>query len=75
MTEQFPDDVEAWIEFAQILERGDAIQALAAYGTATTILKDKVQAEIPPEIHNNVAALHFTLGHFDEAKVGHFHQS
>lgn len=69
MTEQFPDDVEAWIELAQILERGDAVGALSAYGTATAILKDKVQAEIPPEIHNNLAALHFTLGNFEQAKV------
>ena len=42
--------------------------ALSAYGTATKILKEKVQAELPPEILNNVAALHFRLGNMEEAK-------
>jgi RNA polymerase-associated protein CTR9 len=59
VTEQFPDDVEAWIELAQILEQSDLQGALAAYATATRILQDKVQADIPPEIFNNVGALHY----------------
>ena len=59
VTEQFPDDVEAWIELAQILEQSDLNAALNAYGTATRILKEKVQADIPPEILNNVGALHY----------------
>ena len=42
--------------------------ALSAYGTATKILKEKVQVELPPEILNNVAALHFRLGNMEEAK-------
>lgn len=99
VTEQYPDDVEAWIELAQILEQTD-IQvltltfhilndvflfvlwvnltlstvkmqgALSAYGTATRILQEKVQADVPPEILNNVGALHFRLGNLGEAKVG-----
>ncbi|XP_050409526.1 RNA polymerase-associated protein CTR9 homolog [Patella vulgata] len=68
VTEQFPDDVEAWIELAQILEQTDVQGALSAYGTATRILKEKVQADVPPEILNNVAALHFRLGNYQEAK-------
>ncbi|CAH1786982.1 unnamed protein product [Owenia fusiformis] len=68
VTEQFPDDVEAWIELAQILEQSDIQGALGAYGTATRILKDKVHADVPPEILNNVAALHFRMGNFKEAK-------
>lgn len=59
VTEQFPDDVEAWIELAQILEQSDVQGALIAYATATRILRDKVQADIPPEIFNNVGALHY----------------
>ena len=43
--------------------------ALSAYGTATRILKEKVEADVPPEILNNVAALHFRLGNFQEARV------
>lgn len=43
--------------------------ALSAYGTATRILQEKVQADVPPEILNNVGALHFRLGNLGEAKV------
>ncbi|OAD61163.1 RNA polymerase-associated protein CTR9 like protein [Eufriesea mexicana] len=35
VTEQFPDDVEAWIELAQILEQSDLNAALNAYVTTT----------------------------------------
>ncbi|XP_022088278.1 RNA polymerase-associated protein CTR9 homolog [Acanthaster planci] len=68
VVDEFPDDVEAWIELAQILELTDVQGALAAYGTATRILKEKVQADVPPEILNNVGALHFRLGNLQEAK-------
>ncbi|XP_033646150.1 RNA polymerase-associated protein CTR9 homolog [Asterias rubens] len=68
VVDQFPEDVEAWIELAQILELTDVPGALTAYGTATRILKEKVQADVPPEILNNVGALHFRLGNQPEAK-------
>ncbi|XP_075694274.1 RNA polymerase-associated protein CTR9 homolog [Rhinoderma darwinii] len=68
VTEQYPDDVEAWIELAQILEQTDIQNALSAYGTATRILQEKVQADVPPEILNNVGALHYRLGNLGEAK-------
>ncbi|XP_038214263.1 RNA polymerase-associated protein CTR9 homolog [Zerene cesonia] len=67
VTEQFPDDVEAWIELAQILEQNDLQGSLNAYSTAMKILKDKVNADIPAEILNNVAALHYRLGNLPEA--------
>ena len=69
VTEQYPDDVEAWIELAQILEQTDIQGALSAYGTATRILQEKVQADVPPEILNNLGSLHFRLGNLGEAKV------
>lgn len=59
VTEQFPDDIEAWIELAQILEQSDLQGSLNAYGTAIKILKKDVQSEIPTEILNNVGALHY----------------
>lgn len=68
VTEQFPDDVEAWIELAGILEQTDVQAALSAYGAASKILKEKVEADVPPEILNNVGALHFRLGNLKEAK-------
>ena len=46
VTEQFPEDVEAWIEYAQILEQLDISESLKSYSTATNILKEKVQT--PP---------------------------
>lgn len=67
VTEQFPEDVEAWIELAQILEQNDLQGSLNAYATATNILQEKVNAEIPPEILNNVAALHYRLGNLTAA--------
>lgn len=67
VTEQFPDDIEAWIELAQILEGSDMQASLTAYNRAISILRDNVQAEIPPELLNNVASLQFRLGHVDEA--------
>lgn len=69
VTEQFPDDVEAWIELAQILEQNDLTGSLSAYATAKKILREKVNEDIPPEILNNVAALHYRLGHLNEAKM------
>jgi len=68
VTEQYPDDVEAWIELAGILEQTDVQAALQAYGTASRLLKEKVKADVPPEILNNVGALHFRLGNLNEAK-------
>lgn len=68
VTEQFPDDIEAWIELAQILEQNDLQGSLHAYGMATNILQEKVNADIPPEIFNNVSALHYRLGNLDAAQ-------
>lgn len=69
VTEQFPDDIEAWIELAQILEQNDLQGSLQAYATATQILKEKVREDIPPEILNNVAALHYRMENLDEARA------
>ena len=42
---------------------------MSAYATATKILKEKVQADIPAEILNNVGALHYRLDNYQEAKI------
>jgi RNA polymerase-associated protein CTR9 len=68
VTELVPDDVEAWIELAQILEQNDLQGSLAAYGQAASILTDKVGTDIPAEILNNVAALHYRMGNLSGAK-------
>lgn len=59
VTDQFPDDIEAWIELAQILEQSDLQASLGAYETAMTLLKKNVQTEIPVELLNNVGALQY----------------
>lgn len=63
VTEQYSEDVEAWIELAQILEGSDLQGSLSAYHKATKLLQDLVQMDIPPEILNNIAALHFRHVH------------
>lgn len=68
VTEQVPDDVEAWIELAQILEQNDLQGSLNAYSQAVKILTEKVEVEIPPEILNNMAALFYRTGNLVEAK-------
>lgn len=51
--------MEAWIELAQILEQSDLQGSLQAYDTACKILRDNIQAEVPPEILNNISALKY----------------
>ncbi|CAG9855506.1 unnamed protein product [Phyllotreta striolata] len=68
VTDQFPEDIEAWIELAQILEQSDLQASLNAYEMAMQLLKKNVQSEIPVEILNNVGALQYRLGNLEEAK-------
>ena len=67
VTRKFPDDIEAWIELAEILERSDTRGALQAYERVRSILLDE-QLETPPEVLNNLAALKYRVGRFDEAR-------
>lgn len=59
VTEHFPEDIEAWIELAQILEQSDLQGSLSAYGKAMVLMGDSANNYIPPEILNNVAALNY----------------
>lgn len=59
VTEHFPEDVEAWVELAQILEQSDLQGSLAAYAKAMDLMRNKSNNHIPPEILNNVAALNY----------------
>ncbi|KAJ6219345.1 hypothetical protein RDWZM_005157 [Blomia tropicalis] len=72
VTDKHPEDVEAWIELAQILEQFDCQAALNCYVNAIKIFREMVEntdqcPEIPAEIYNNVAALHFRLNNYKEA--------
>jgi len=56
--------------YVQYLSKSILFQgALTAYGKATSILREKIEADVPPEILNNVAALHFRLGNLNDAQV------
>ena len=49
-------------------EQNDLTESLKCYKKATKILQEKVEADIPPEILNNVGSLYFRLGQLDEAR-------
>lgn len=66
VTDQSPDDVEAWLQYAQILERYDVNTALQAYNKAMETY-DQLGDDIPPELINNIAALYFRNGDLDQA--------
>nr|CDS23269.1 RNA polymerase associated protein CTR9 [Echinococcus granulosus] len=68
VTESQPDDVEAWIEYAQLLEN-DTSGALSAYLNALSILEN-VQLEVSPEILNNIGVLYFMNN--EHSKAGSF---
>ena len=70
VTESQPDDVEAWIEYAQLLEN-DTSGALSAYLNALNILEN-VQLDVSPEIYNNIGVLYFMKNEFNEAEVSCF---
>ncbi|XP_011403140.1 PREDICTED: RNA polymerase-associated protein CTR9 homolog [Amphimedon queenslandica] len=74
VTEEFPDDVEAWIELGGILEATDTEGSLKAYEKASQLLTETVGTDIPPEILNNIGCLHFKLGQYNEAQ-SHYDQS
>lgn len=58
VTKQAPEDVEAWIELAQILEQSDLQASLNAYNTASKMLKENGHNDIP-EILNNMGCLRY----------------
>ena len=68
VTKQQPDDIEAWIELAQILEDTDVQAALNAYEQASNMLREHVSPDLPPEILNNIGSLQFRSNHLEEAK-------
>ncbi|XP_060857388.1 RNA polymerase-associated protein CTR9 homolog [Metopolophium dirhodum] len=68
VTEFVPDDVDAWVELAQILQQSDLQASLSAYGKAMILMRNSVNNYVPPEIINNVAALNYRLGNMDEAR-------
>lgn len=69
VTKQKPDDVEAWIELASLLEGSDKKGALEAYTKALTIFEEIPGSLVPPEILENIASLKFQLGETSAAEA------
>merc|ERR1712088_1250613 len=64
----YNEDVEAWVELAQILAQNDLPASLSANMTAIKIFTEKVGAEPPPEILNNMGSLQYLLGNVAESR-------
>lgn len=54
-----PEDVEAWIELAQILEQSDVTDSLKSYKIAVKLFHEKVKLSVPPELYNNIGCLYY----------------
>lgn len=59
VTKQFPDDVEAWIALARILEQSDSDEALSTYYKIIELMRKNAGIYISPEMLNNIAVLHY----------------
>lgn len=67
VTDNKPQDVEAWVELASLTEQHDTQLALSAYRTSIKLYKDK-GTPVPPEIYNNTAALMWSAESLSEAE-------
>ena len=67
-TDLQPEDLEAWLELAAVLERTNAGKAIVAYEHAVRLLLS-IPESVPVEVTNNIGSLHFQLGNFVEAEV------
>lgn len=67
VTENRPEDVEAWVELASLTEQHDTQIALSAYRTAIRLYEEK-NLPVPPELYNNIAALLFSIDNLDDAE-------
>lgn len=59
VTARQPEDVEAWIELAQILEQTDLNDCLKSYMTAVKLFNEKVKIPVPAEVYNNIGSVHY----------------
>uniref|UniRef100_A0A914ZB19 Tetratricopeptide repeat protein n=2 Tax=Panagrolaimus superbus TaxID=310955 RepID=A0A914ZB19_9BILA len=64
-----PEDVEVIFELAQLQESTKPAEALKRYEKACIMLEAIEDFEVPCEVYSNIGALHFQLGHYEEAKA------
>jgi len=63
-----PEDVETWIELAEVHEIFDLDEALHAYQKAENIWETQIKGVLPPELLNNIGALYLRRDMFDKAR-------
>ncbi|KAK0417353.1 hypothetical protein QR680_012959 [Steinernema hermaphroditum] len=63
-----PDDIEAYIDLAQLQEQNDPNASLASYTKVCDLLTSQTEMEVPPAIFNNMASLQCSKGNYNEAK-------
>eukprot|EP01114_Cavostelium_apophysatum_P004221 TRINITY_DN1439_c0_g2_i1.p1 TRINITY_DN1439_c0_g2~~TRINITY_DN1439_c0_g2_i1.p1 ORF type:complete len:1096 (-),score=375.65 TRINITY_DN1439_c0_g2_i1:61-3174(-) len=67
VTDLHPEDVDAWIELAQIIETTNYSDALTAYLKVKKIMEVNKQ-EIAPELYHNIGVLQHIQGKLKEAE-------
>lgn len=67
VTDNRPEDVESWVELASLCEQTDTQTALNAYRKSIELYKSK-DKPVPAELHNNLAALLYSLDLLDESE-------
>ncbi|TKR78211.1 hypothetical protein L596_019056 [Steinernema carpocapsae] len=63
-----PDDIEAYIDLAQLQEQNSPDAALASYNKVCDLLTSATEMEVPSEIYNNMGSLYCARGHHVAAK-------
>ncbi|KAK0406995.1 hypothetical protein QR680_018937 [Steinernema hermaphroditum] len=63
-----PEDIEAYIDLAQLQEQNDPNASLASYTKVCELLTSQTEMEVPRAIFNNMASLHYSKGNYNEAK-------
>uniref|UniRef100_A0A5S6QAZ3 TPR_REGION domain-containing protein n=1 Tax=Trichuris muris TaxID=70415 RepID=A0A5S6QAZ3_TRIMR len=70
MVEMFPDDVNALIEYASVLQEKDTRLAIDMYERARKIYKDTNGAELESaELWNNIGSLYFRARRYSDAET------
>lgn len=59
VTAMQPDDVEAWMELALLLDEQDPRESLRCCNKAVELFREKVNAPMPLEIVNNIGSLYY----------------
>lgn len=68
VTQHDSEDIDAWIQYAEILEGVDLQSSLNAYLKASKLILDNHHRDIPMEMLNNMGSLHFRLNDYEESR-------